>query len=29
MSKRNLYLLALVVIVLIGLSLVQKTSHDR
>ena len=29
MSKRNLYLLGLTVIVLIGLSLVQKTSHDR
>ncbi len=29
MSKRNLYLLGISVIVLIGLSLVQKTSHDR
>jgi hypothetical protein len=29
MSKRNLYLLGLAVVVLIGLSLVQKTSHDR
>ncbi|MBU0743559.1 DUF4340 domain-containing protein [bacterium] len=29
MSKRNLYLLSLAVVVLIGLALVQKSSHDR